>query len=185
MLMFHSIRWRLVASYLFLTVLTVAVVGVLALSLVKRYTDQQEVDYLQANAEAIARRAELLLWLPDRHFALQELAQTAAFLGNAQVKILDDQQRLLADSGPQTIGDRFIWIAAAPPGLIDRPGHDVLQFRSADNGMMIHPLTIRNGFAGSRGRFDGERRPMGTAPARDRIYNRPASGRCLGRPNYF
>ena len=42
-MMFRSIRWRLVLSYVLLTLLTVGVVGVLALSLVKRYVGQQEV----------------------------------------------------------------------------------------------------------------------------------------------
>ena len=48
--MFRSIRWRLVASTVFLTLLTVSLVGVLALSLIKRYVEQQEQDYLVANA---------------------------------------------------------------------------------------------------------------------------------------
>ena len=39
--MFRSIRWRLVLSYVLLTLLTVAVMGGLALSLVRRYAGQQ------------------------------------------------------------------------------------------------------------------------------------------------
>jgi len=50
--MFRSIRWRLVASYVLLTLLTVSLVGVLALSLMKRYAKEQAQDFLQANAEA-------------------------------------------------------------------------------------------------------------------------------------
>jgi hypothetical protein len=40
----RSIRWRLVASYMLLTLLTAGLVGTLALSLVKQRTDQQEID---------------------------------------------------------------------------------------------------------------------------------------------
>ena len=55
--MFNSIRWRLVASYVLLTVLTVSVLGVLALSFVDSYATQQELASLTANAEAVARQA--------------------------------------------------------------------------------------------------------------------------------
>ena len=48
--MFRSIRWRLVASYVGLTLLTVSSVGVLALSLIEGYVERQEQDYLTANA---------------------------------------------------------------------------------------------------------------------------------------
>ena len=48
------------ASYVLLTLLAVGLVGVLALSLIKRYVEQQEREYLAANAEAVARQASSL-----------------------------------------------------------------------------------------------------------------------------
>lgn len=112
--MFRSVRWRLVASYVFLTAVTVSLIGVLALSLVRSYVEQQEMASLQANAEAIARQAEALIWPSSQASALQDLAQTAAFLGNDQVRILDANERVLADS-TQTEGDTdaFVWLT--PP----------------------------------------------------------------------
>ena len=103
--MFRSIRWRLVFSYVFLTLLTVGVVGVLSLSLVKRYVGQQEVEQLTANAEAVARQATPLMWPMARQRELSELAQTSAFLGNARVRILDDHRQMLADSKSSTEGE--------------------------------------------------------------------------------
>ncbi len=97
--MFRSIRWRLVFSYVLLTSLTVGLVGVLALSLVRRYVNQQEVEHFTANAEAVARQAMPLMWPVIRQRELWELAQTLSFLGNARVRILDERQRVLADSG--------------------------------------------------------------------------------------
>jgi two-component system OmpR family sensor kinase len=108
--MFRSIRWRLVASYVLLTLLTVSSVGVLALSLIKRYVGQQELDYLTANAEAVARQALPLMKPMVRQTDLHELARTASFLGNVQVRILNGRQQVLADSGHRTGADELVWI---------------------------------------------------------------------------
>jgi len=108
--MFRSIRWRLVLSYVLLTLLTVSLVGVLALSLVKRYVGQQEVEHLTVSAEAVARQAMPLMRSAVRQSELQELAQTSALLGNARVRILDDRRRVLADSGPGTEGEPLLGV---------------------------------------------------------------------------
>jgi signal transduction histidine kinase len=108
--MFRSIRWRLVFSFVSLTLLTVALVGVLALALIKQYISRQEVEQLTANAEAVARQATSLMWPVIRQRELSELAQTSAFLGNARVRILDSQRRVLADSEPSAEGGEFTWI---------------------------------------------------------------------------
>jgi len=114
--MFRSIRWRLVASTIFLTLLTASLVGVLALSLIRRYVEQQEQDYLMANAEAVAHQALPLMEPTVRLTDLQELARTASFLGNVQVRILDDRRRVLADSGQPTEVEEFVWIFT-PAGM--------------------------------------------------------------------
>ena len=61
--MFHSIRWRLVASFVLVTLLTVGLIGVLALSLIRQQLVAQETEYLQSNADAIALQALPLLSL--------------------------------------------------------------------------------------------------------------------------
>lgn len=63
--MLTSIRWRLVASYVLLTVLTVGILGTLTLSLVRRFSQQREVDVLTANARALAEQAAPLVALPS------------------------------------------------------------------------------------------------------------------------
>jgi two-component system OmpR family sensor kinase len=124
--MFHSIRWRLVLSYVLLTLLTVGVVGVLALSLVKRYVGQQEVEHLTANAEAVARQAVALIRPVVRQDELQELAQTSAFLGNARVRILNDYHQVLADSESSTEEGSLVGIVLSRElhevtGVLSRP----------------------------------------------------------------
>ncbi len=109
-MMLRSIRWRLVGSYVLLTVITVSVTGGLALSLVMRYTGQQEVEYLTANAEAVARQALPFMGPVLQRFELQELAQTASFLGNARVRILNARREMLADSGPRAEAQEFVWV---------------------------------------------------------------------------
>lgn len=120
--MFRSIRWRLVASYVLLTLLTVSLVGVLALSLIRRYVEQQERDYLTANAEVVARQA-LPLMQPVLHVeGLHDLTQAASFLGNARVRILDSHRRMLADSGAHLADQEFVWIVT-PIGYTVQASH--------------------------------------------------------------
>lgn len=126
--MFRSVRWRLVASYVLLTAVTVSLFGVLALSLVGRYVDQQELAAMQANAEAIARQSESLLWPAPATAALQDLARTAAFLGNDQVRILDANQEVVADSSrAERSADAFVLLTPALGwGLSEKALRDLL-----------------------------------------------------------
>jgi signal transduction histidine kinase len=111
--MFRSIRWRLVASYVLITLLTVSLVGVLTLSLVRRYVRQQETAYLTANAQAIARQALPLMQPAVQRADLMELVHTSSFFVNARVRILNDRRQILVDSGPGSNVDEFVWIAPA------------------------------------------------------------------------
>ncbi|MBA3530429.1 MAG: HAMP domain-containing histidine kinase [Ardenticatenales bacterium] len=122
--MMRSLRWRLVASYILLTLLTVTMTGFLALSLVGRYVAQQEARYLAANAEGIAHRVRPLLRPAPHPLALHDLAHTASFLGNARVRILDAQEQPLADSGPGRVTEDFLWIASASGMTVPTDGEE-------------------------------------------------------------
>jgi signal transduction histidine kinase len=111
--MFRSIRWRLVISYVLVTLLTVGAVGVLTLSLVKRYVEQRVIEDLTANAESVASQAEPLMRPLAQPAALGEMARTFAFLGNVRVRILDSRHRVLADSGSASGVDQVVWFT--PP----------------------------------------------------------------------
>ena len=99
----RSIRWRLVLSYMLLAFGSVAMVGWLTLALIDRRLEAQEIDYLTANAEAIARQAALSIEAGARTAELEQLAGAAAFLGDVQVRILDEQSRVLVDSGARRV----------------------------------------------------------------------------------
>ena len=112
--MFHSIRWRLVASYVFLAVMTISVVGFLAIEIVQTTSNQREVDEMQASAQAIAHQATNLIGQQPIHlFPLSQLVRTTAFLGNFRVRILDAQHNAIADSGAPGEWNDMVWIA--PP----------------------------------------------------------------------
>ena len=135
--MFHSIRWRLVASYLFLVVVTVGVVGFLAIEIVRQYAYQREVTELQANADAIAYQVRSWMNPNLRRFELSQLVRTTAFLGNVRVRILDTQNNPLIDSGLPGEWNDMVWIA--PP-----LGSDVLSPDANSSGLMI-PMDKRLG----------------------------------------
>jgi signal transduction histidine kinase len=113
--LFQTIRWRLAASYALLVLLSVTLMGALALSIVQRYVASQERDSLQRNAEAVAEEASGFLAPQVRRIALQQLAFASAFLGNARVRILDVDGNVMADSGDPGLPDEFLWVV--PSGL--------------------------------------------------------------------
>ncbi len=108
--LFTSIRWRLMTSYVLITLLTAILVGMLATAIIRRYTDRRERAYLTENAEAVAQQALPLVQRTSGEAYLRELATMAAFLTNARVRILDENRRPLADSGPSSEGDTLAWI---------------------------------------------------------------------------
>jgi signal transduction histidine kinase len=119
--MFRSIRWRLVLSYVLLVLLTLGVVGAVILRLVKDHGERREQELLTTNAEAVARQAQGLIWPVVRQAELQELADTSSFLGDAQVKILDAHDQVLADS-LRSDDQAKVWIMIPFGGHVTLPG---------------------------------------------------------------
>jgi len=128
--MFHSIRWRLVASYVFLAVVTVSVLGIVAIEIVRNYAYQREVNELTASADAVAQQALPMIAPVTYPYELSQLVQTTAFLGNVRVRILDRQDQPLVDSGQPGEWNEMVWIA--PP-----EGSDLLSPDSNSAGLVI------------------------------------------------
>lgn len=112
MLRFRSIRWRLVAGFTLLTLLTVTLLGVLVLSLMQRYVVRQETAYLYQNATALAQQSEPFLTTAARPAELVSLAQTASLLGNFRVRILDTNEDILVDSDMPLAREPITWVLA-------------------------------------------------------------------------
>lgn len=117
--MFHSIRWRLVASFVSLALVTVVVISIIGLMLVKQLTVQRETAYLQANASAIATQASSLLQQGYDLASLQDLAHTAAFLSDTRVRILDGDQDVVIDTGPRNPVEELVWIDPTTQSWLD------------------------------------------------------------------
>ena len=98
--MLHSVRARLVLSFTVVSLVVVGIVGGGSLILVRHFIELREADYLRSNAQAVARQAFRLMVPIPRPLPLLELAQTAAFMSDSRVRVLDHNHAVLADSGP-------------------------------------------------------------------------------------
>ncbi len=147
--MFSSIRWRLAASYALLILLSVTLMAALALYIVQRYVERQEGDALKGNAMAVAAQAQRFLEPTVRRIALQELASTAAFLGDARVRILGADRGVIADSGAPARSDEFLWLI--PSGLAE------IDSERSGSFPFILPLPPRGRPLGAA----GEQQPLG------------------------
>lgn len=107
--MFRSIRWRLILSFVFLTLLTVSLVGVVAVSLVRHSIERQEAEHLTANAETVSHQAISLMWPVVQRNKLIQLARSSSFLGDVRVRILDNRGWEVVDSMPVG-GENVLWI---------------------------------------------------------------------------
>ncbi|MCB0217941.1 MAG: hypothetical protein KDH92_14965, partial [Chloroflexi bacterium] len=119
-----SIRGRLVFSYVLMTVLSVAVMGGLGLSLVSELGQLREQRQLGLSALAIADQAEPWLDGQAAPVVLGELAQGAAFLLDARVRILGSEATVLADAMAVDQGAQIAWLAAAPADPAADPAAD-------------------------------------------------------------
>ncbi|MCU0521005.1 MAG: HAMP domain-containing histidine kinase [Anaerolineae bacterium] len=133
--MFRSIRWRLVTSFILITVLTAGLVGVLALSLLRRAIEHQELAYLTSNAEGLARQVLPLLRPVLRDADLRDLVEAAAFLGGLHIRVLDAGQEALADSDAGREASAYLWVTAEAAGLRVTP-YGLLPVRIPVPGMM-------------------------------------------------
>jgi len=112
-----SLRWKLAGSYALLILLSVTLMGALALYFVQRYVASQEGEYLRANARTVAQQAQRFIEPQLRRVALQNLAFTSAFLGDSRVRILAADRTVYADSGDPARSDEFLWLI--PSGLAE------------------------------------------------------------------
>ncbi len=106
----RSIRWRLVLSHTLLSLFAVTLVGLLVLGLLQRYTRTQSLRSLEATARSVARVAAPFLAQDAGPTTLESLVRTAAFMTDARIRILDRQERVLADSESPDVRLRLAWL---------------------------------------------------------------------------
>jgi signal transduction histidine kinase len=106
----HSIRWRLVISFVFVALLIVGLSGLMAILGIGQYALSQEEQYLTYNAQAIATQALPFMSPTIAQPQLKELAQSAAFFVNAEVHILDSNRHEIIGTGPALHSDPVAWV---------------------------------------------------------------------------
>ena len=104
-----SIRGRLVLSFILIALVAIGIVGGVSGVLVKHFVERRESAYLKSNASTVAQRALSLMVPVVRPLSLGDLARTAAFISDSRIRILDREQRVLADSGSPDGPDR-VWV---------------------------------------------------------------------------
>ena len=96
---FASIRWRLPLSYAAVALLAALALGSLMLLVLNGYYARQEYDFLLGNAQAARSVVERVLQTSQPGQALADQVKGLAFLSQAQIRVLDGNGNLLADSG--------------------------------------------------------------------------------------
>jgi signal transduction histidine kinase len=95
-----SLRWRLPISYAAIALLATLVLGLVLLTILRSYYQQRELDYLYGNARAIGLELGSLLNQDSQALEVLEGRLTSlSFLSQAQVRLLDLEGNILADSG--------------------------------------------------------------------------------------
>ncbi len=97
--MIKSLGGKLVISYVALTTVTIIVFSSLAYWALTRAARQQEITYLSDSAQTVALQARPMIESDFSDQELERLSQAASFFTNVRVRILDNQDRTLADSG--------------------------------------------------------------------------------------
>lgn len=158
----HSIRWRLVAGMMLVSLVSVSVIGALTLVLVYGYVADREAEALQANAASIAREVETL-WSAQAELdaAVEDLVTTAAFLSDARVVVTSADGRVMADSGAAPALEHLMWLSVDAPelGAMRAPALPVIP---GEPGLLLLGVP--------RGTADGDGREVSVLRRRDGVW---------------
>jgi signal transduction histidine kinase len=110
----NSIRWRLPASYAFIALLAALSLGSMMLLVLREYYADQEREYLHGNAAALQPVIAQILQSDVPEVSLQDQITGLAFLSHTQIRLLDTNGNILADSGVPASG-QVVAVSAGEP----------------------------------------------------------------------
>ena len=110
----NSIRWRLPASYAFIALLAALSLGSMMLLVLREYYADQEREYLHGNAAALQPVIAQILQSEIPEVSLQDQITGLAFLSHTQIRLLDTNGNILADSGVPASG-QVVAVSAGEP----------------------------------------------------------------------
>jgi signal transduction histidine kinase len=148
-----SIRWRLPVSYAVIALLAAVALGLLLLTTLRSYYRGQELDYLAGNAQAMGSEINALL---EEDFPLSALTSQLAgfaFLSQTQVRFLDPEGNVIADSGApdETGGDRVVLVEAVSGEAIETEN----AADSAETGQLVEETSFRSSIVIVSGQISG------------------------------
>ena len=92
-----SIRWKIIASYAVIALLTAVIVGIVSFSIIKFYMNRQEEVYLEEVAKYVATKIQPAL-NAGYYNQIQQIVETLGMLANIHIKILDTDKNITVDS---------------------------------------------------------------------------------------
>jgi len=95
----NSVRWRLPASYAVIALVAALSLGSVMLLVLRDYYANQEREYLYGNADALRPILEQLLQSDPHEVSLEDQVNGLAFLSQTQIRLLDTDGNIIADSG--------------------------------------------------------------------------------------
>ena len=101
----NSIRWRLPASYAVVALLAALSLGSVMLLVLRGYYADQEREYLHGNASALQPIIVQMLQSNLPKDSLQDQITGLSFLSQTQIRLLDPNGNVLADSGVPNAGE--------------------------------------------------------------------------------
>jgi len=110
----NSIRWRLPASYALIALLAALSLGSMMLLVLREYYADQEREYLHGNAAALQPVIAQILQSDVPEVSLQDQITGLAFLSHTQIRLLDTNGNILADSGVPASG-QVVAVSAGEP----------------------------------------------------------------------
>ena len=110
----NSIRWRLPASYALIALLAALSLGSMMLLVLREYYADQEREYLHGNAAALQPVIAQILQSDVPEVSLQDQITGLAFLLHTQIRLLDTNGNIMADSGVPASG-QVVAVSAGEP----------------------------------------------------------------------
>ncbi|MBN1314632.1 MAG: HAMP domain-containing histidine kinase [Anaerolineales bacterium] len=134
-----SLRKQLPISYAAIALLTVLALGAVLMFTLRNYYTQQERDYLSSNALAVSEILAPLIEQDGSQAAIQMNLNSFALLSQTQIRLLDENEQLIAESG----SDSVLHIALGSVPLID----SMPEFIPKEDRIGMSIITIRRGTA--------------------------------------
>lgn len=103
-----SIRWRLALSFAALALLVTLALGFVLMNILRTYYTQQELDYLQGNADELSMIMANLVRQNPPPAVLESQVKGFTFLAQSRVRLLDADENVIAESGPPQDNDMVI-----------------------------------------------------------------------------